>query len=182
MRLAYADNKEAINQSPWGLFCLFTYLETQLFPVVLGNLIVWQARPPPHAKVTRSFSSVESDLSYLAFSKSMHTHTHTHNTNNAPHAWKKNTITHRPWVRRRVRPLHSDNTWIQTAGLMRSDVASGVWNTLRSQWTRSTTCSVYSTEVRQTIQPQRTRPYLRWILKKAFVLHCSCNVLWSCVH
>lgn len=77
MRLAYPDNKEAISQSLEGVFCCFCFFHISRKPtlsVVLVNLIVWQARPPPHVEVTRSFLSVMSDLSGLAFSKSMHTH------------------------------------------------------------------------------------------------------------
>lgn len=107
--------EEAINQRPWGGFCLFTYQETHLFPVVLNNLIVWQARPSLHVEVTRSFLGVESDLSALAFSKS------THKQRTA----LLNKSTGTLWAKGRVRPLDSDNTWIKTAGLMRSDVASG---------------------------------------------------------
>lgn len=116
---------------PWGrgffLFRPFTYQETHLSPVVLGNLIVWRARPPPHVEVARSSLSVESDLSALAFRESTHTHTHSQHRQYAT-CLSKNTLTHKLRVKRRVRPLDSDNTWIQTAGLMRSDVASGVWN------------------------------------------------------
>lgn len=151
MRLAYPDNKEAISQSLEGVFCCFCFFHISRKPtlsVVLVNLIVWQGRPPPHVEVTRSFLSVKSDLSGLAFSKSMHTHT---TKAHVPHVWVEiHSHTSRGWSRgwglsTQTTPGSRQLAWW---------VLMWPWafETLYSLWTRSTPCSVsYSTKVRQTI-------------------------------
>lgn len=103
-------------------------------------------------------------------------------THNAPTCPSENTHTQASgeavgeasWLRQHLDPdSWSDEVW---CGL-------GASETLHSQWTCSTTCSVsYSTEVRQTIRPQKPRQYIRWILKEAFLFVALLySVLWSCV-